>query len=141
MFVLAKIFIDSDSRTFAVTYAVDNQARSENAIATSEDPGRRSHKCLRIDRDQATWRKFHFVFRREEVEARGLADGHDDGVALDQAFTAIKKRGIETSVLIENPFGFESLKRNHLAVSTHHPLGPETRMHSDAFFFGFFNFF
>ena len=37
MFVLAKKFVDSHSRAFAIADAVDNQTWSEDAVATGED--------------------------------------------------------------------------------------------------------
>src|SRR5208282_5039600 len=112
MFIFAEVFVDSDRGAFAIAYAVDNQAWAEDAIAAGEDSSSRSHQRFWIDGDQAAGREFDLIFEREEVEARGLADGHDDGVALDLAFAALEERRIEAFVLIENPFCFERFECN-----------------------------
>ena len=141
MFVLAEVFVDSDRGAFAIAHTINNQARAEDAIAAGKDALRGGHQCLCIDGNQSAAGNLHAVFRLEEIEPGRLANGHDDGVALHLAFAAFEERRIETFVLIEDPFGFERLQCNHLAVLANHPLGAQTRVHTDAFLFGFLNFF
>ncbi len=53
MLSAAQEFVDAHRRTLAVANAVDNEARSEDAIAARKDAGRRGHQRLRIHCDQA----------------------------------------------------------------------------------------
>ena len=111
-----KIFVDAHGCAFAVADTVDNQARSEHAIATGENSRSRRHQGLRIHRDQAARRDFNLVFWSEEVETRRLSDRHDDRVALDLGLTVLVESGIEALVLIEYPLCRQDLESSNLAV-------------------------
>ncbi len=62
----SQIFVNAHRRAFAVADAVDDETRSEHAVATGEDAGGRRHQRLRVDGDQTAWRQLDFVFRRRK---------------------------------------------------------------------------
>ena len=103
MFPAAQVFIDPDRRSFAVSDTINDEARSEDAIATRENSRRRSHQRLRIHCDQSARGEFDLVFRCEEVQAWRLADGHDDGVASNLGFAVFVECRIEALVLDQRP--------------------------------------
>src|ERR1700690_1616129 len=99
MLVFAEVFVDSNRGAFAISYAINNQARTEDAIAAGENSGGRGHQSLRVDGDQSAWRQLNLIFGSEEVEARGLADCHNDRIAFDLAFAAFEEGRVEAFVL------------------------------------------
>src|SRR4029077_1629782 len=101
MLLSAKELVDANRGALAISNAIDDKTWTKDAIATSEDAGSRGHQSLRIDGDQAARGNLDAVFLLEEVELWSLADGHDDGVALNQRLTAIVESGIEALVLVE----------------------------------------
>jgi hypothetical protein len=79
----AQKLVNPHRRALAVAHAVNDQPRPKHAIAAGEDPRRRRHQRMRIHIDQPARRNFHAIVRPQEIEVRGLADRHDDRVALD----------------------------------------------------------
>ena len=61
---------------------VDEQPRAVGHIAAGEHIGRRGLVGLRVHLDQPAL-VGHAVFRRQERQVRGLADGEHDGIGLD----------------------------------------------------------
>src|SRR6266567_7549864 len=116
MFSAAKKFVNPYGRALAIADAVNNEAGTEYTVSAGKNAGSRRHQGLRINRDQAARGKLNLVFRREKVETRGLADRHNDGVALDLGFAVFVERGIEAFILIEDPLGFEGFERGDLAI-------------------------
>src|SRR5579871_113237 len=110
MLSASQIFVNADCSTFAVTDAIDNEARTEHTIAPGKNSRRGGHQCLWIDCDQAARRKFHLVFGGKEVETWRMTDRHDDRVALNLAFAVLIERRIEPLVLIENPLRLQGFK-------------------------------
>ena len=92
VFAAAEVFVDADGGALAVGHAVDNQPRAKDAIAAGKDARRRGHQVFAIDGDQPAGRDLHAVFRAQEFEVGRLADGHDDGVAVELSLAAVVER-------------------------------------------------
>src|SRR6202035_4474609 len=106
-----------------------------------EDSGRGGHERPGIDRNQATGRNRHAAFFPQGVEVGGLPDGQDHGVAVDHRLTAGVEFRIESSVFIEDPFGFYGLEAGGLSVGADHAFGAVAGVNDDAFFLGLFDLF
>ena len=91
---------------------------------------------MRIHRDQSAGRNIDLVLRLEKVEARSLADRHDDGVAVEHGLAALIESRIETPVFVEHPLGLEGLQSHHAPVFTDHALRTQAGEHNDAFGLG-----
>src|SRR5579871_5232111 len=141
MLSTAQLFVNPHGCAFAVTNTVNNQSRSEDAIAACKDARSRGHQSLRIHCDQSARRNLDLVFGSKEVKPRRLADGHDDGVALDLALAVFVERRIEAAVLIKDPLRRQRFECNDLAIIADDPLRPEARMNNDSLFLGFFDLF
>src|SRR5215471_7786591 len=79
----AKVSVDASRDALAVSDAVDDQAWAEDTVAARKHARRRSHQAFGIGHDQSPRADLHTIFRGQKIEPRGLADGKDHGVALD----------------------------------------------------------
>src|SRR5690348_9675228 len=141
MLSAAQVFVNSHGCAFAVSNTVDNESRSEHAIAACKNSGRGRHQSLGIHSDQSARRNLNLVFGSEEVETRCLADGHDDGVALDLTFAVLVKRRTEAAILIEDPLRLQRLESDHPAVFADDTLRSEAGINNDSLFLCLFDLF
>jgi hypothetical protein len=77
----------------------------------------------------------------QELQIGRLADGHDDGVAIQPRLAVLVESRTEAAVGIEDRLGLEHLKRHGPPILADDLLRTEAGMDDDALFFRLFNLF
>src|SRR5579859_1613474 len=141
MFCSSQEFINTHRGALAVSHTVDNQPRSEYAVAAGKNAGGRRHQRLRIDCDQSARRNVNTILRTQELKIGRLANSHNDGVAIKTCFAVLKEGGTEAAVSVKYRLSLENLEGYSAPVLADDSLRAKSRVHDDAFFFSLFNLF
>src|SRR5437588_9443547 len=79
----AQILIDANGNSFAITNAVDNETRTEDAVSSREHAWSAGHQGSRVGDNEAAGRDLNTIRWREELQGRGLSDRKYHGVARE----------------------------------------------------------
>ena len=141
VFGAAEELVDADCGALAVGDTIDDEARAKDAVATSKDAWRGGHEGFGVDGNEAARGDLDAVVGGDEVELGGLADGHDDGVAVEDRLGVVEEGGVEAAVFVEDGFGLEGFEAGDVAVFADDALRAEAGVDDDAFAFCLFDLF
>src|SRR5579859_191731 len=141
MLLPAQKLINAHGGAFAVSHAVNNQARAKNAIAAGKDARDGGHQVAAVHGNQPARRQFDVAFFTHKIQIWSLTNGHDHRVAFHKRFASRSKLGTESAVFIEHAAGAHSFQSGDAAILADDLVRSEASVDDHTFGFSFFHFF